>query len=61
MINVLNVLGKILTFLTFLFCLGLTAWSVTSSQPFILSLVGMLLAGGFGYFSFMDVKKLLSK
>lgn len=53
--NALKIVLAVATLFTTLGMLGLAVWGVTASQ-WGLALTCLLLAGGFGYFSYRDYK-----
>ncbi len=57
----LSILTKVLTALVFLGCATLTVWSLLVGFPLIMPFVCLLLTAVMGFFTYTDIKKLLTQ
>ena len=56
MVKGIRIALAIATLLTTLGLAGLSVWSLATGKPILLSVVGLMLAGGFGLFVYNDYK-----
>lgn len=57
--KIFGMIVKLATLITTLLMGALTVWSVVTGQPALMSFVGFLLTGVFGFFSFLDIRNLI--